>query len=156
MPYASKRFALVLGLALSLAGTAAFADPPAPVASTDTNTSGVSADVVECKRKEGVLTLKIRLKNGNAGESKIDVIRNRNYDAYYLTAGSKKYFILRDSEKTPLAPETDPSGGVTARMPAGGTYTWWAKFPAPPADVKSVNVYTPIAPPIDDVPISDA
>ena len=127
----------------------------APLASTDSNTPGVTADVIECKRKDGVLTLKIRFRNSGTAEERVGVISRGQYDAHYLTAGSKKYFILRDAEKTPLAPQVDPGGSVTATLPPNGTYTWWAKYPAPPVEVKSVNVYTPVAPPMDDVPISD-
>lgn len=156
MPRRLVSFGLLVALAFLLGAHVAFADQPAPIASIETNTAGVTADVVECKRKDGVLTLKIRLTNGGGSEAKITLIRSRGYDQHYLTAGSKKYFILRDSEQTPLAPPADPSGDVQTRIPPGGTYTWWAKFTAPPADVKAVNVYTPVAPPIDDVPITDA
>ena len=147
-------------LASLLAGhdrpSAVAAEPSgAPLATTDSNVGGVVAEVTECKRKDGVLTLKIRFRNTGTTEVELDLISSRNFDAYYLTAGSKKYFVLRDAEKTPLAPAANSGGGVRAAVPPGGAYTWWSKYPAPPADVKSVNVYTPVAPPMDDVPISD-
>jgi len=156
MPRSSMRFAVWLPL-LVLLGTVLTvrAETAPPIASSDTNVSGVVAEVTECKRKEGTLTVKIRLRNTGDAEAKVDVIKSRNCDAWYLTAGTKKYFILRDTEETPLAPQSDPGGGVTARIPANGSFNWWAKYPAPPADVKSVNVYTPLTPPLDDVPISD-
>lgn len=159
----SRRLALVVlaGSLLAFApdgpGAAPAAAEPATaaLASTDSNVDGVVAEVTECKRKDGVLTLKIRFRNGGTAEARVDVIGNRNYDAYYLTAGNKKYFVLRDAERTPLAPPANSAGDLRKDLPPGGTYTYWAKYPAPPADVKSVNVYTPVAPPMDDVPISD-
>lgn len=156
MSLISMRLGLVLVLALLIVADVACAEPGAPIASSDTNVNGVVADVIECKRKEGVLTLKIRLRNTGTAEARVDLIKSRNYDEYYLTAGTKKYFILRDTEKTPLAPESDGSGGLSTRIPVNGAYTWWAKYPAPAADVKTVNVYTPLAPPLDDVPITDS
>jgi len=159
----SRRFALLVfaGSLLAAAIAGPVATPvaaqsvAAALASTDSNVDGVVAEVIECKRKDGVLTLKIRFRNTGTVAARLSVVSRASYDTHYLTAGSKKYFILRDAEKTPLAPAVDPSGSLSTELPPGGTYTWWAKYPAPPADVKSVNVYTPVAPPMDDVPISD-
>jgi hypothetical protein len=156
MRHAFTRLGPLCVLVLLIGAASVRAEPGAPLASSDTNTSGVTADVIECKRREGVLTLKIRLRNTGASEARLGLIASRSYDKYYLTAGSKKYFILRDTEKTPLAPAADNVGDLDVSIPANGAYTWWAKYPAPPADVKAVNVYTPIAPPIDDVPITDS
>lgn len=148
-------------LAWSIAGTdadsvARAADPPGGVlASTDSNVDGVVAEVTECKRKDGVLTLKVRFRNTGEKEAEVRLISARNYDSWYLTAGSKKYFVLRDAEKTPLAPQPNAGGDLHKDLPPGGSHTWWAKYPAPPADVKAVNVFSPVAPPMDDVPITD-
>jgi hypothetical protein len=32
---------------------------------------------------------------------------------------------------------------------------WYAKYPAPPAEVKKVSYYTRATPPFEDVPVSD-
>jgi hypothetical protein len=37
----------------------------------------------------------------------------------------------------------------------GKTYLWWAKYPAPPAEVKKINFMMPITSPFEDVPITD-
>jgi hypothetical protein len=140
--------ALVLGLQLAPARAA---DGP----KQDTNISGVVAELVECKREDGQLSIKMRLVNTSDKDVRITPITNRNYDAYYLTAANKKYFVLRDSEKTPLAVQPDGSGNVYATVQKGGSWTWWAKYPAPPADVKKISYYTPITPPFDNVPIKD-
>src|SRR5260221_6698804 len=50
----------------------------------------------------------------------------------------RSYFVLRDSEKVPLA---DSAGNTN--IAAGATYTWWAKYPAPATPMKKVNFYWP-------------
>jgi hypothetical protein len=66
-------------------------------------------------------------------------------------ADNKKYFVLTDSEKQPLWGKTTGNESLAP----GQSYRWWAKFPAPPAAVKSISLLTPVASPFDDVPISD-
>jgi hypothetical protein len=126
----------------------------APLQSQDSNLSGIVAEITECKRAEGVLSMRMRLRNTSAADVQVYLVKQNNYDTYYLTAASKKYFILRDSEKKPLAPPTD-GGDLSVTIAKGGSYVWWSKYPAPPADVKKVGYYTSITPPFDDVPISD-
>jgi hypothetical protein len=150
----------VLAAALAMGRPSSAQAPTAPAAAAplqtqDTNVSGVVAELTECKRKEGVLTVKIRFRNTSGAEARVDLISGRNYDQYYVTAQSKKYFILRDSEQTPLAPATDGFGGLGVKLPANGTWTWWAKYPAPPPEVKSVSYFTPLGAPFEDVPVTD-
>lgn len=147
-------------LVLSTAPSSAQA-PPAPgavLASQDTNVAGVVGEIVECKRKEGVLTIKLpSCASGTPARKKPSfyMIDGGNYDAQYVTAGSKKYFVLRDSEKVPLAPQPNPGGNISVRLAPNATWTWWAKYPAPPAEVKSVSYFTSVAPPFEDIPITD-
>jgi hypothetical protein len=112
------------------------APPPAaaPVASAalkteDTNIAGVVADVTECARKDGVLSVRVRFRNTSAEKKNLNLIDNRNYEKYYLTAASKKYFILKDSEGTYLTPQASPFGGLSPSLEPGSQYTWWAKYP---------------------------
>ena len=144
-------------LVLSSAPSSAQA-PPAPgevLASQDTNVAGVVGEIVECKRKEGVLTIKLRFRNTGAQAASFYMIEGGNYDAQYVTAGSKKYFVLRDSEKVPLAPQPNPGGNISVSLAPEATWTWWAKYPAPPAEVKSVSYFTSVAPPFEDISITD-
>ena len=136
----------------ALLSAATFAQTP--IQSQDSNISGVVAELTECKRADGVLNVRMRLRNTSGGDVKVDLIAQNNYDSYYVTAASKKYFVLRDTERKPLAPPSD-GGGVTVSIARGGQYVWWSKYPAPPIDVKKVGYYTPITPPFDNVPITD-
>jgi len=117
--------------------------------------AGVVAEIVQCKRDSGVLSIRMRLRNTGDASVTLRPINGGNYDQYYVTAGSKKYFVLRDSQKTPLANPISFNSEVEATIPKGGTFTWFAKYPAPPADVKKVNYYTPITIPFEDIPITD-
>lgn len=131
------------------------AKPVAPLQVQETNEAGVIAEFVECKRKEGVLTLRIRLRNtGNAG-THFYLISSRNYDNFYVTAEDKKYLVLRDEEKTPLAPAANAGGDVGVNLAKGGSWLWWAKYPAPPAGVKKINYVWPLGAPFEDIPIAD-
>ena len=127
----------------------------AVIQTQDSNYAGIVAELTECRRADGVLNIRVRLRNTSDKETQMTLVSNGNYDTSYVTAANKKYLILRDSAKTPLAPAVDPSNSVYAFVKKGGVYTWWAKYPAPPPDVKKVNYVTQFAPPFEDVPITD-
>lgn len=117
---------------------------------------GVVAEIVQCKRENGVLSIRMRLRNTGDKNASFNLVNGGNYDQYYVTAGNKKYLVLRDSEQTPLAtPSNAYGGGVAATIAKGGSYLWYAKYPAPPAAVKKVSYYTPLTPPFEDIPVSD-
>jgi hypothetical protein len=46
-------------------------------------------------------------------------------------------------------------GGLSMGLEPGAQYTWWAKYPAPPEEVKAVTLYTTVAAPLEDIPVSD-
>lgn len=138
----------------AICGTTCKAQAPSPPAGQETNIQGVVADVTECRSKDGVLSVKIRLRNTSDGPVEFNLIENRNYDDFYVTAGSKKFFILRDTERDPLAVGADGFGYVKVALPKGGTFTWWAKYPAPPDGTATINYIMPIAAPFEDVPVT--
>jgi hypothetical protein len=115
---------------------------------------GVVAEIVQCKRAEGVLSIRMRLRNTGDKDASVHLISGNNYDQYYVTAGSKKYFVLRDSDKTPLANPSNFSN-LVFDIAKGASVIWYAKYPAPPAEVKKVNYYTPVTPPFEDIPVTD-
>ena len=142
---------------LRIAQAAAQTAPAALSEAQDVNgATGVVAEMVQCKRDSGVLSIRMRLRNTGDAAVEVKVLASGDwYDRYYVTAGSKKYFVLRDSEKTPLANPPTSYGALSVEISKGGTYIWFAKYPAPPADVKKINYYTPITPPFEDIPITD-
>ena len=153
MPYARTwRTALVVGLAL---GAGRLGAQGAPLQTQETGTPGVIAELTECRRSEGVLSIRVRYRNTGESKASLSAIDGRNYDAYYVVAAGKKHFVLRDSEKTPLAPAANGFGSLTADLPKGGSFLWWAKYPAPPPEVKKVTYVTPLGAPFENVPVSD-
>lgn len=161
---AVQYFALVLVTGFSFATSVSVvpvaAQTPAGGAlseSQDVNgASGLVAEIVQCKRAGGVLSIRMRLRNTGSEKSHLKLVAGGKYDGYYLVAGNKKYFILRDSEKTPLAnPTNNFSKDVETTIPKGGRFVWYAKYPAPPNEVKKITYYTPITAPFEDVPVSE-
>ena len=156
-------------LALSLAaGAIVLAGPAVPpqakapatgsggvLQSQEADTPGVVAELIECKRKEGVLSIKVRFRNTTNAAAFHRILAHREYDHIYVTAAGEKYFLLKDSEGVFLTNQADLGGSVAMHMAKGGSTVWWGKFPAPPADVKKINFTLPRVPPFDDIPITD-
>lgn len=116
-----------------------------------TNINGVNAEVIQCKRKKGVLSIKIRFVSQNADKTSIRIDTNHGaYNDFYVMAENKKYFILKDTEGNALAPKY-----IDTSLAQGENYYWWAKFPAPPAEVKEINIVIPKVLPFEDVAITD-
>jgi hypothetical protein len=153
-------FAVIMPLALC---ESAYAAPPAAqpadvIQSQDASVDGIVAELTACQRSEGVLTIKIRFRNTSDKPGKLTFTNwnasGQDNPKFYVTAGNKKYFMLADSDGTVLS--TNSTGnGVDANIAPGKTFLWWAKYPAPPADVKKINFMMPVASPFDDVPITD-
>jgi hypothetical protein len=146
--------ALILGFALG--GSPSLAQVAA-IQSQDINAPGFAADLIEAKRSDGVLTIKVRLKNTGAKAARV-MIRNtdrRTDDTFFVQAEGKKYFILRDTEKVQLVAAGGGNGSLEPTVAPGASFTWWAKYPAPPANVKKFSFNWPLGAPFDDVPITD-
>ena len=115
-------------------------------------------ELIQCSRSDGVLSVKIRFHNTTGTPVNFYVLgTNISYDRFYVAAASKKYFILKDSDGTVLAPGGDYScgmPGVCEKLAAGQSNTWWAKFPAPSADVTKLDLFTPVTPPFEGIPIT--
>lgn len=121
------------------------------IQSQDTNISGVVAELIECKSKEGVLTVKVRFRNISGSKVWLSIdTHHGSYEGFYITAENKKYFILRDSDDAPLAPKY--LGGVN--LEKDQTHSWWAKFPAPPSKVKKIDLLMPQVLPFEEIPIT--
>jgi len=152
---------LLCGLALALPGCGKSEKPKAGAAQPagrlagETNVAGVVAEVVEARRKDGVLTIQVRYRNTSDKPLTFYPLSGAKFDAYYVTAEDKKYLVLRDEENRPLAPLINPAGDVFASLQPGASVIWWAKYPAPPAAIKKISYHTPVTAPFDDVPITD-
>ena len=128
------------------------------IQSQDSTTSGIVAELTQATRSEGVLTIKVRFRNTSNKPGSVTFTHWNATAAddqnFYVTAGNKKYFMLQDADGTALS--TNSTGnGVGANLDPGNTFVWWAKYPAPPVDVKKFNFMMPITTPFEDVPITD-
>ena len=146
--------AVGLAAGIAILGEPAFAQAGAKPQSQETTVDGVTAEVVEAVRKEGVLTLKVRYRNTGSAPAKVGIFGSESN--YYLTAGSTKFLILKDSKGVSLAVPRGYHGDLTAEIKPNGSFLFWAKYPAPPAEAKKVNFYNPHTPPFEDVPITEA
>ncbi|HEX7181928.1 MAG TPA: hypothetical protein VF756_08810 [Thermoanaerobaculia bacterium] len=138
------------------AGTAPGAAAPGATAfaSQETNWSGVIAEVTEFRRKGNTLTAKVRLRNQGSAEVQPEIIYK---EAYLMDLGAgKKYEVLKDEKGTYIAALRQNWGDRWyEELQPGQAMTIWMKFPAPPADVKTVTLQIPGAPPFEDLPIQD-
>lgn len=143
-------------LALALAGPA-HAQATKPLQVQETSIEGVNAELIEAVRKEGVLTIKVRYRNTGSQPAKVAFIGDlRDADKYYVVAGSTKYLVLKDTQKIPLMNALDHYNNLAADLKPAGSFLFWAKYPAPPAEAKKFNLHTPHGPPFEDVPIAEA
>ena len=142
-------------MATNASGATADKAVDAAIQSQDTNVAGFTADLIEAKRSDGVLSIKVRLKNTDTKPARVKIYESRNIDAFYVQAESKKYFVLRDTENEPLTVAWDGTGALEPQVAPGASFTWWAKFPAPSENVKKFSFYWPLGAPFDDVPITD-
>jgi len=140
--------------------TAGVAGAATPIASTESNVAGVTIDLMTLERKGNVLSVKWAVRN--AGDKSTDVafqLRGDKVTTYLVDEENGiKYFVLTDKEGAALASENDytsSSHGISEPVDAGETKRFWAKFPAPPAEVKAITVMFTEAEPLEGVAITD-
>lgn len=125
------------------------AQPSPVIQSQETSFPGILAELIQCKRKKGVLTVKVRLKNTSSKGVKTwwrDVQKN----VYLMDeANQKKYFILKDANGEYIC-NVD-----TGDIPPNMSKIAWFKFPAPPSEVKEISIILSLSSPFEDVPIED-
>lgn len=150
--------AVTISIAALIAVSSALAQAPAkPLQVQETNTEGINAELMSVAESDGVLTVKIRFRNNGDNARRIGIIRHPyDVDKTYVVAGSTKLLPLRDSDKAPLMSALDAGGTLEPELRPGGSYFFWAKFPAPPAGTKKIAIYTVTAPPFDDVQVPGA
>jgi len=152
----NRMLRIVFASALLALGTGVLAQgtTPAPIATQDTNVDGVTAEVIEFKRKGNTLTAKVKLRNASASQTNVAVHYDRSY-VLDADAG-KKYEVLKDDKNVYIGAL---SGGYDNRfmedIPAGQAKSFWMKFPAPPAEVKAVTLQLDGIMPFEDLPITD-
>ncbi len=131
-----------------------------PIALQEHDSGDVEVGILQVQRTPGdTLTLRWQYQNKSA-EEKTVLESDAGLGEFGLAksaylidnSNKKKYFVVEDSNKTPVAAKMGHYGKVT--VPASKTVKTWAKFPAPPQGVQRVTVYLPGVAPFEDVPIT--
>ena len=133
---------------------------PRPLASGPTNWPGVTIDVMSVERKGSVLTVKWQAKSAAAKRDTIYFQLAGKPQSTYLVdeESGTKYYALTDKEGNTLASEhtyADGAYGISDYIEPGATNRYWAKFPAPPAAVKTINLFFTNSDPFEGVAITD-
>ncbi|PYQ08060.1 MAG: hypothetical protein DMF83_07720 [Acidobacteria bacterium] len=112
------------------------------------------AEVTEFRRKGNTLTAKVRFRNGGTADAEPDI---KYEEAYLMDAGAgKKYSVLKDENGSYIAALRQGwKDRWYDKVAAGQEMVVWAKFPAPPVEVKAVTLQLPGVPPFDDLAIQD-
>ena len=132
----------------------------AGIAQSASNVEGLSIDVTSVERKGNVLTIKWAVANSGAKTATASFGLAGNGITTYLVdeESGTKYYALTDKEGHVLASEHDFAGGpygISEYVNAGQTKRFWAKFPAPPPAVKTINIFFTEAEPVESVAITD-
>ena len=144
----------LLAAACALPCTNALAQAAKPQAH-ETSIDGVTAEIIEVTRKEGVLTVKVRYRNTGESGALMRLYRDWGMNDYYVTAGSTKLMALRDSKGAYVATPHGHHGQTDISINAKSSFLFWAKYPAPPDDTRKVTFFHPHSPPIEDIPVTD-
>ena len=145
----------VLVASLGIAGSAGAATP---IASTESNVAGVNIDLMSLERKGNVLSLKWAVRAAQDAAVNFQLTGQEVTTYMVDEENGTKYFVLTDKEGKAVASEhewTGSSYGVSENLKAGETKRYWAKFPAPPAEVKTITVMFTQAEPLEEVAITD-
>ena len=131
-----------------------------PLASAPTNWDGVELALMAVERKGNVLTVKWAVTNGADGRTSVRFGLTAKATSYLVDEeNGTKYYVLTDQDGNALASEHDyidgNTYGVTDTLEPGATARYWAKFPAPPPEVKTLTVLFDQTEPFEEVPITD-
>ncbi len=125
---------------------------------------GVEVALLRVRRSSGdTLNVYWMLTNRSSEDKVLIECRSSWYCPYKLAAGThgngtyiidsinqKKHLVVRANKKPVVSTFKTPLA-----ISPGSSVNVWAKFPAPPADVKTVSVYIPGVAPIEDVEITE-
>ena len=142
---------------LAAAGFLAVAAPGASaqnaIATADGEVSGTRIEITELSRTSGeTLTLKFRIVNdSDANVNPYDLMQHEDVREVHLidASGKKKYLVIKDSDGKCVC-----STGLSSALGTGKSINLWARFPAPPAELKEISVVFPHFIPAD-APIAE-
>lgn len=125
------------------------------LATQELDVEGVVAEVIESARKNGVLSVRVRLRNNGPQPAKVSLVGVQGYVHTYVVAGNTKFPLLQDDRGQQLASPRDGGGWLEPTLKPRASFSWWGKFPAPPAEQQRYSLFLKVGPPIEDIPIID-
>ena len=125
---------------------------------------GVVVSLLNVKRSSGnTLNIYWKMTNTSSEDKTLVKCSAAWYCAYKLAAGTyangtyiidsinqKKHLVVRANKKPVVSTFKTP-----IILSPNSSINVWAKFPAPPADVKTVSIYLPGVAPIEDIRITE-
>ncbi len=99
--------------------------------------------------EDDVLTARLRFYNEGEAPAHLSIDPSGE-QTFVLRVGTEEYPILRNEDGEPEA--KDP---LSMELEPGEMETWWAKFPAPPAGTRSIDLEIPPAAIFRDVRLDD-
>ena len=155
---------------LAAAASVATAEVPATqsassdaIATEEHEIDGVRVELRAGSRARGdTLNVRWRYTNGSGQEQMLARNGGSEFSPYLLAATAylidpvnrKKYLVITDADTTPVTSTTAHMSGRVMIGP-GATINSWAKFPAPAADVETIDVIIPGIMPFENIPISN-
>ncbi len=127
----------------------------------DHQIDGIEVSLLKVRRSSDS-TLTVNWKYTNTTNEKIKLADQATHEhdsgwiaqAYLIdNVNQKKHPVVRAVPSN--SPLTSKNISWSIHIEPGSSYKVWAKFPVPPADVKSISIYIPGISPIEDVPISN-
>ena len=113
------------------------------------NYPGIVAEIMQCMRKNGVVTIKVRVENKSS--ENIRVLWHDVKKTVYLLdeVNGKKYLVLKDASGEYIY-SGDPwdISGNTSKIS-------WFKLAAPPKEVTKITLVLPDCAPFEDLSIQD-
>jgi hypothetical protein len=117
---------------------------------------GFTIELTSVERKGNILTVKWSARSNNEKNKYYDIdLQGKGATSYLVDEESgTKYYALTDKEGNLLATETEYEG-IWESMEPGETKRFWAKFPAPPPAVKTINILFTKSEPFESIAITD-
>ena len=133
------------------------------IATEEHEIEGVRVELRAVSRARGdTLNVRWRYTNGSGEEQMLARNGGNAFSPYLLAATTylidpvnrKKYLVITDADSTPVTSTTVHMSGRVMIGP-GATINSWAKFPAPAADVETIDVIIPGIMPFENIPIGN-
>ena len=128
----------------------------ASLGSAPMNVDGLTLDLLSVERKGNVMTVKWSVRNDAKERKKVDLdLAGARATTYAVDEeNGTKYFALTDKDGYILATEHEYEG-IYEDLEPGQTKRFWAKFPAPPPAVKTINILFTDTDPFESIAITD-